>query len=491
MADNVAKYKTPGVYIAEQGAFSNSVVAVATALPVFLGYTEKAPAGGASIAGAPVVSAPARVTSLAEFEAVFGGGARGRFVFAGPDVVSVEAGTRFLLYDSMRLFFANGGGMCWVVSVGSYVAAGRTKDEFLAGLKALESMTEMTMIVAPDAVLLSADDWQAVAEASLTQCGKLQDRVAILDVYDGYKARTSGADDVIAGFRSRVSGECLKYGVAYFPWLQASVVEAGEVDFRLITEASLGEFARALKEEIGPDAAKAGLRGLVDGMAGAEAAAVAGIHSGLMAGSALYARVCAAMLAALNLLPPSGAMAGVYTAVDNSEGVWRAPANVSLNAVVSPAVALTDMEQEDLNVPLDGKAVNAIRSFAGRGTLVWGARTLDGNSQDWKYISVRRFTIMLEQSLKLAARAYVFEPNTANTWMTVKSMIENFLTGMWKQGALQGSKPQDAFGVEVGLGSTMTADDILNGILNITVMVAPLHPAEFLIIVLQQQMQKS
>lgn len=210
-----------------------------------------------------------------------------------------------------------------------------------------------------------------------------------------------------------------------------------------------------------------------------------------MAGSALYARVCAGILAALNLIPPSGAMAGLYAMVDNERGVWKAPANVSLNAVVSPAVELTQAEQEDLNVPLDGKAVNAIRSFAGRGTLVWGARTLDGNSEDWKYINVRRLLIMLEQSIKLAARAYVFEPNDANTWVTVKSAIESFLLGMWKLGALMGSKPEDAYSVNVGLGSTMTGDDILNGRLNVTVMVAPLRPAEFVMITLQQLMQKT
>jgi phage tail sheath protein FI len=184
-------------------------------------------------------------------------------------------------------------------------------------------------------------------------------------------------------------------------------------------------------------------------------------------------------------------MAGVYTMVDNTRGVWKAPANVSLSAVSAPSVNITHEEQEDLNVNTAGKSINAIRTFIGEGTLVWGARTLDGNSLDWRYINVRRTMIMLEESVRLATKAYVFEPNTANTWVTIKSMISNFLTGVWKRGGLAGSSPDDAFSVHVGLGETMTAEDILEGILRVTVLVALSRPAEFIEITFQQQMQKS
>jgi phage tail sheath protein FI len=191
------------------------------------------------------------------------------------------------------------------------------------------------------------------------------------------------------------------------------------------------------------------------------------------------------------MMPPSAAMAGIYTMVDNSRGVWKAPANVSMNAVVSPAVDVTHDAQEDLNVSTCGKSINAIRSFIGEGVLVWGARTLDGNSLDWRYINVRRTMIMLEESIRLSAKAYVFEPNTENTWVTVKSVIANFLTGIWKRGGLAGAVPDDAFSVHVGLGETMTAEDILEGILRVTVLVAISRPAEFIEITFQQQMQKS
>ena len=204
-----------------------------------------------------------------------------------------------------------------------------------------------------------------------------------------------------------------------------------------------------------------------------------------------YAAVIKEAKRLLNLLPPSAAMAGIYTMVDNTKGVWKAPANVSVNSVISPAVNITSEDQEDLNVPLSGKAVNAIRSFVGEGIKVWGARTLDGNSLDWRYINVRRTMIMLEESVKNATRAYVFDPNVAGTWVNIKSMIQNFLNGIWKRGGLAGATPDDAFSVHVGLGETMTPEDILEGILRVTVLVAIVRPAEFIEITFQQQMQKS
>ncbi|KAA4737492.1 phage tail sheath family protein, partial [Bacteroides fragilis] len=205
----------------------------------------------------------------------------------------------------------------------------------------------------------------------------------------------------------------------------------------------------------------------------------------------IYTAVLKELKRVLNLLAPSAAMAGIYTMVDNTRGVWKAPANVSVNSVISPALSITSDEQEDLNVPLSGKAINAIRTFVGEGIKVWGARTLDGNSLDWRYINVRRTMIMLEESVKNASRAYVFEPNVASTWLNLKSMIQNFLTGIWKRGGLAGATPDDAFSVHVGLGDTMTPEDVLEGILRVTVLVAIVRPAEFIEITFQQQMQKS
>ena len=139
------------------------------------------------------------------------------------------------------------------------------------------------------------------------------------------------------------------------------------------------------------------------------------------------------------MLPPSRGMAGIYTTNENNYGVWNSPANVSMVGVSTLPIRLSATDQEGLNVDaITGKSVNAIRFFTGQGILLWGARTLDGDSEDWRYISVRRTVTMLEQSVKLAARAYVFEPNDSNSWNGVKSMISSFLNGVWKEGGLQG-----------------------------------------------------
>jgi uncharacterized protein len=135
--------------------------------------------------------------------------------------------------------------------------------------------------------------------------------------------------------------------------------------------------------------------------------------------------------------------------------------------------------------------VNVIRPFPGLGTMIWGARTLDGNSQDWRYVSVKRTLIMIEQSIKLAARSYVFMANDENTWLSLQGAIESFLYSIWKQGGLAGVKPEQAYNVQVGIGTTMTAQDILDGYLDIAVLVAVTHPAEFIEISFKQQLQQS
>lgn len=509
-----AAIKTPGVYIKEINAFPNSVVEVPTAVPAFIGYTEKIPPGP---------NTPTRLSSLTEYHGLFGGAPQTQFKFKDANSpLEVDPKSRFLLYPSMRLFFDNGGGPCWIVSIGTYAdttKADKKKDDFLNALPGLEKILEPTMLVAPDAVLLSEDDWQAICQQFLAHCGqKMQSRVSILDVYNGATARTNKDDDVINRFRNRVTSDFLNYGQAYYPWVNTSIVDDSDIDYRSITQDSLAALSKALTDAVAnvPDPAKKALTDLIGQMASARAAedakasgtppatpatppapgtppapTLTQIHRSLRAVSPLYVQVMGDIRQQLNLLPPSGGMAGVYTRVDNTLGVFKAPANTGISSVVSPAVDLTSAEQEDLNVPLDGKAVNAIRTFPGRGVLVWGARTLDGNSQDWRYINVRRTIIMLEQSIKFATMAYVFEANSASTWITVKNMISNFLTNQWKAGALVGAKPEEAYSVDVGLGSTMTADDILNGFMNVTVKVALVRPAEFIVITFQQKMQTS
>ena len=193
----------------------------------------------------------------------------------------------------------------------------------------------------------------------------------------------------------------------------------------------------------------------------------------------------------LNTLPPSAAMAGLYSMVDQTVNVAKSPANISLGSVISPTVNINNENQEELNLPLNGKAINAIRSFSGKGTLVWGARTLEGNSKDFRYISVRRTMTFLEQSIKFAAESFVFSPNNSTTWSSLRSTVYSFLNNQWASGILVGSTPDDAFSIEIGLGSTMTSTDILDGVLKMTIKVAIVRPAEFIVITFEQQQQKS
>lgn len=190
-------------------------------------------------------------------------------------------------------------------------------------------------------------------------------------------------------------------------------------------------------------------------------------------------------------LPPSAAMAGIYARVDSTRGVWKAPANVGLSYVIKPTVQISHEEQADLNVHTTGKSINAIRTFTGKGTLVWGARTLAGNDNEWRYINVRRFFNMVEESVGKATEQFVFEGNDANTWVRVRAMIENFLILQWKAGALAGAKAEQAFYVRVGLGQTMTAQDILEGRMIIEIGMAAVRPAEFIILRFSHKMQEA
>jgi hypothetical protein len=206
----------------------------------------------------------------------------------------------------------------------------------------------------------------------------------------------------------------------------------------------------------------------------------------------LYNLVKAQLAGELVTLPPSSAIAGVYASVDRDRGVWKAPANVSLASVINPTIKITDASQAGLNVdPTTGKSINAIRAFTGKGVLVWGARTLDGNSNDWRYIPVRRLFIMVEESVRRAIAFAVFEPNDNNTWLKVKTMIESFLNSLWKQGGLVGPSAAAAYYVNVGLGKTMTAQDVLEGRMIVEIGMAPARPAEFIILRFTQKLQES
>ncbi len=491
-----SKLMTPGVYIEEKNAFPSSAVAVDTAVPVFIGYTDVAEWNGKSLS-----KKPTKISSFAEYVERFGKEFHAKFSLADPDpkikqetfslngtpkIVKIKDKNTTYMYNSIRLFYANGGGDCYILSIGTYSGKADIeikKEDYDDVFAILEKEFEPTLIVMPDAIFLGVDCYTGLYTKVLAHCEKMQSRFGIFDVADHKEGEST--DTVILAFRNNIGANSLKYGAAYYPWLKTSIVNPSEITFEnldetvdlgaTLKEEHVAEVIAKYKEKTAPTA--------IDKL---------NYHQALKAVSPTYSHILEEVRAKLNELPPSAAMAGLYTTVDNSRGVWKAPANVSVSSVNGPAVDVSSEGQEKLNVDaIAGLSINVIRSFPGIGTLVWGGRTLDGNSLDWRYINVRRTMIMIEQSLKLATRAYVFEPNDGNTWITVKSMMVNFLTNLWKQGALAGSAPEQAFDVQIGLGSTMTPTDILEGKMLITVKVAVVRPAEFIVITFQQQMQQS
>jgi phage tail sheath protein FI len=498
-----ATLATPGVYIEEKSSFGSSVVPVQTAIPAFIGYTQKASRGSKDL-----TNEPTKISSLGQYIELFGGAPETKFTIETSEdfitgfQLSFVDNTRFLMHNSMRFFYANGGGDCYIVSVGNYdetIDAGKLNDPKGGGLAALEKHLEPTLVVVPDAVLLSEADCYSLQAAVLSHCGfKMKNRFAILDVYNGTQERTFDDEDAIGKFREGVGSNFLMWGASYYPFLNTTLVKSSEIDYTKIEnldgliEVLTKEVADNLASESITEARAEGINAEINKISeDNDADAVKSLHSTLTVISPKLNMIIAEMSEMLNLMPPSSAMAGAYAMVDFTASVAQSPANISLGSVISPAVNINNDNQEDLNLPLNGKAVNAIRSFQGKGVLVWGARTLDGNSKDYRYISVRRTMTYLEQSIKFAAEAFVFSPNNSTTWSTLRATVINFLTNQWQSGLLAGQSPEDAFDVEIGLGSTMTPNDILDGVLKMTIKVAITRPAEFIVITFEQQQQKS
>lgn len=620
----MAEYRTPGVYIEEISQSTPSAAQVATAIPVFIGYTERAKKNGTSL-----LDRPTYISSLLEYHEYFGADYVPElinvFLDSENDIEKVEFEKQFYFYNSVRMFFANGGGQCCILSVGDYTQD-IDKDKISAGIKISKKENLPTMIMMPDAVLLETkDECYALQQEALMLCQKMKDRVVVLDIYDGYK-KLDDETDVIMDFRTGIGINGLPFGAAYYPWLQTlykakvsfrsvafknskgkdislesiipnpqvvtnllsatddlklisdyassplgdgslkdkfskvdakSVNKKAELVYQLdilkkaiyklvelrdtkfnnptfkneavqktnknslfatlvrsmyavdlatqttvfdlkkdfvgyeLSKVEANESLKDLKEEASiVAAAKPIIKSLLDNFLKFIASLKTDaldiedqFDKGVYENVQLYKNAVGTIYQESSKLPPSGAIAGIYSQVDDNRGVWKAPANVSVSNTVKPWVDIDHEQQENLNIdPVGGKSINAIRAFPGQGNLVWGARTLAGNDSEWRYISVRRFFNMAEKTLKQGSAWAVFEPNVEMTWIRIKAMMNNFLTNLWKAGALVGSTPDEAFFVNIGLGSTMTPEDILEGKLIIEVGMAVVRPAEFIII---------
>lgn len=502
-------FKTPGVYIKEIPSFPPSIAEVETAIPAFIGYTEQAIYNGKPI------TEPVRITSLLEYETLFGRAQKETAVTVTvTDVTSNNVVTsrtfkadidpakqsKFRMYYSLQMYFANGGGPCYIVSVGNYANPPEKGDDtkgLQLGLNKIKSFDEPTLLIFPDALGIDApNQFYPLMKLAMDQCFDLQDRFLIMDIPE--KDGASGiVTETLKGFRETEGAapigneiDKLKYAAAYFPNLDTILnfrYDEGDVKIKYVrdnAELTVDDANAGDSEDLRFSHLQAPPNNLN--------AAIGGPNGLKLPSTELYNQVKAELQKLTIKLPPSPAVAGVYARVDSNRGVWKAPANESLSFVKAATVKISHKDQEAMNVdPTSGKSVNAIRYFTGKGLLIWGSRTLAGNDNEWRYVPVRRFFNFAEESIKKGTEWVVFEPNDANTWARVKAMIENFLLKQWRAGALAGAKPEHAFFVKVGLGVTMTALDILEGRMNIEIGMAVVRPAEFIILKFSHKLQES
>ena len=486
-------FKTPGVYVQEVSSLPASIAPVATAIPAFIGYTETATSNGVDLAN--LRDTPQRISSLSEYEEFFGGPPKeDNLVVTFHDTQDVTGAllgrvvttdfnssgrSDYRMYHAVSMYFANGGGPCWIVSVGSY---NDTIDdaELTGGLNEIAKIDEPTLLLVPEAVVLVGDayagyaDYKSVMETALAQCNDLKDRFTVMDVRDNGNILNDQNN-----FRNDGIGTAyLKYGGAYYPDLVTTLNYAYNED-----EVTIERFVNGSGVAESPTFPGNNGTSLID---------LNDPASGETAYTEAYNQALSALGNFRVVMPPSSSMAGLYARTDRDRGVWKAPANISVSNVVGPNLTITAAEQEDLNVDATaGKSINAIRTFTGKGTLVWGARTLAGNDNEWRYVPVRRLFIFIEESVKKASEFVVFEPNVSQTWLRVKGAIEGFLNQQWSAGALAGSTPDQAYFVNVGLGTTMTAQDILEGRMIVEIGIAAVRPAEFIILRFSHKLQES
>ncbi len=529
----MAQYKTPGVYVEEKSTLSPSVAGVETAIPAFIGVTEKGFSSSDKLE-------PVAISSLLDYQNVFG---------KGPALTVDEdkhvSGQQYALFDSMRLFYDNGGADCYVISIGDYNST-PTADLYKDAIDKLDERPDVTILLFPDAaMLLKQEELQEVQQYALNNCERLKSRFAILDL-----KRLDDLTKAMQEFRDGVScaPEVLSYGAAYYPYLKTSYVK--DIPFEevmkaieqptdpeelkvwqeamaLITPAE--EVVEPLEPEEPADPNEEDPQPVIpvlnsqhmlpeddtpasdadeDENADAdedaetveepkkEAAPERDYEKELKITSIIprvpgYAKTLAALQEEACIIPPSGAMAGIFAATDRRVGVWQAPANVGVASIKGLSQLLTDNQQDKMNVdPSTSKSINAIRYFKGKGYLVWGSRTLNAGSNEWRYVPVRRLFNYVEQSVKLSTYWAVFQPNDSNTWTKIKCQISNFLNTLWRDGALAGATPEEAYFVEVGKDITMTPEDIYNGYLIVRIGLAAVRPAEFIVLEFSHKVQE-
>jgi phage tail sheath protein FI len=325
-------------------------------------------------------------------------------------------------------FFQNGGSRCYVVNVGKggpIAAGGRNR----AGLDVLEQVDEIAIVAAPG--YTNAASYDAV----LAHCEKLKDRVGILDAPEQVDDVTL-LTQVATAKAKPSSGKSSGAG-------GESTQELGSTAGGLRPRQSDGGFAAfyfpwiTIRDPLSPN-------DLVN-------------------------------------VPPAGHLAGIWARADATRGVHKAPANEAVLGALNVTYLLTREEQGILNQ----SGVNCIRSFVREGIRVWGARTIADGSSEWRYLNVRRLFNMIEESIATSTRWIVFEPNDRTLWKSIRRDLSAFLTRLWRDGALMGRTPQEAFFVKCD-EETNPSDTIDAGMVVTLIGIAPVKPAEFIVFRISQ-----
>ncbi|KTL62868.1 phage tail protein [Photorhabdus laumondii subsp. laumondii] len=332
--------------------------------------------------------------------------------------------------DALKLYFQNGGGPCYILPIAD------TNNTTLALIPELiKQALEITLIVCSE----QDSGYQSQIYNSLTS--------SLLN--EGYFLIADNQDKT-----SAISTNVSSQTATYYPAIKVSQL--------MQTEESLIA---------------------VSGYQDAKAANVTNLTELKKKNPDVYRKAIDEIQHISKMIPVSAVMAGVYCATDANRGVWKAPANIVLNGISDVAERLTDDDQKEMNP----KGINAIRYFSNKGFVVWGARTLKKDDDNWCYIPVRRLFNAAERDIKQAMRIAVFEPNSQPTWERVRSAIDNYLHQLWQQGALVGSHPQEAYFVQIGQGVTMSEVDIKQGRMIVKVGMAAVRPAEFIILQFSQK----
>ncbi|EQB99394.1 phage tail sheath family protein [Photorhabdus temperata] len=425
-----ATYATPGVYIEEDASLSLSINTSPTAIPVFIGKFFKKdgspPAKGSCI----------RIANWLDFTSQFSLSPAVSVQATGDGDEKTYTATvtaTSLSAFAVQHYFNNGGGVCYLLPLVETVPDEVTKE--LATLPDLiEKQQEITLLICPE----MDETLKQKVYSALNPL--LQHKVGYFLIADS----KNGNDK---------PGTQPDKTAVYYPDLVTSFTYSRPADADIALSGYDGKDTLAtLKSTSKDEYAKA--RKAIDDK----------------------------LRATKITLPPSAAVAGAYAATDANRGVWKAPANLALNNA-KPSVAITDDAQGDMNKA----GINAIRAFTGKGTLIWGARTLvSQDTPNWLYVPVRRLFNAAERDIKKAMQFAVFEPNSQPTWKRVQTAIDNYLYQLWQQGALAGNKPQEAYFVQIGKDITMSDTDIKQGKMIVKVGMAAVRPAEFIILQFSQ-----